>query len=182
MYYRVAIRREEDQLERPPSWQWQSTVLSSLQTLFQFLRLYRALPQNQLRVFSSSSREDLEEQLRQECTGLGSHSVMAAQFLQERMICSPEVTRATSEREVRERQERASIAVSTSTRSNESSIAAHSLDERSMSSLERRRLELELGPGGDHDVPYSFALPASLPQVVAGMRLLAKVHRGELQP
>jgi hypothetical protein len=182
MYYRVAIRREGDQLDRPPSWQWQSTMLSSLQTLFQFLRLYSALPQDHLRVFSSSSREDLEEQLGQENKGLGSHSVTAAQFLQERMIRSPEVTQATSERGAREHQGRASIAVSTSTRSNESSIAAHVLDERSMSSLERRRLDLELGPGGDHDVPYSFALPASLPQVFAWMRLLAKVHRGELQP
>ena len=38
MYYRVAIQRQGDQLDRPPSWQWRSTLLSSLQTLFQFLR------------------------------------------------------------------------------------------------------------------------------------------------
>jgi hypothetical protein len=182
MYYRVAIRREEDQLDRPPSWQWKSTVLSSLQTLFQFLRLYSVLPQNHLRVFSSSSREDLEEQLGQENKGLGSHSVTAAQFLEERMIRSPEVTRATSERIAREHQEKASIAVSTKTRLNESSGTAHILDEGDLSRLSRRRLELELGPGGDHDAPYSFALPPSMPQVLAWMRLLARVHRGELEP
>jgi hypothetical protein len=50
------------------------------------------------------------------------------------------------------------------------------------SALERRLLELERGPGGDHAVPYRFALPACLPQVLAWMRLLAKVHRGEVQP
>ena len=74
------------------------------------------------------------------------------------------------------------IAVSTKTQLNESGRAAPTLDERSMSSLESRWLERELGTGGDHDVPYSFALPASLPQVLAWMRLLARVHRGELEP
>ncbi len=33
MYYRVAI-----QVDPLPTWQWRSIVLSSLQTLFQFLR------------------------------------------------------------------------------------------------------------------------------------------------
>jgi len=53
MYYRVAI-----QVDAVPTWQWKSTVLSSLETLFQFLRFFGALPQVQLRVFSSS-REGL---------------------------------------------------------------------------------------------------------------------------
>src|SRR6266516_2662597 len=43
MYYCVAIQRQGDPLDGPPSWQWQSTTLSSLSTLFQFLRLYGAL-------------------------------------------------------------------------------------------------------------------------------------------
>ncbi len=99
MYYRIAIQRQEDQLDRPPSWQWKSTVLSSLQTLFQFLRLYGALRHDDLRVFSSCSRESLEEQLRQENLGLGSPSVTAAQFLHERLIHTPEVTRETPKRD-----------------------------------------------------------------------------------
>ncbi len=45
-----------------------------------------------------------------------------------------------------------------------------------------RRLELELGPGGDHDLPYTFALPASMPQVLAWMRLLGRIQRGEGEP
>ncbi len=65
---------------------------------------------------------------------------------------------------------------------NESSTAACSLNEGSMHVLERRRLELELGPGGDHDVPYTFALPVSMPPVLAWMRLLAQVQRGEVEP
>jgi hypothetical protein len=47
MYYRIAI-----QVDRVPHWQWMSTALSSLDALFQLLRLYRAVPQDRLRVFS----------------------------------------------------------------------------------------------------------------------------------
>jgi hypothetical protein len=187
MYYRVAIQRQGDQLDRPPIWQWQSTVLSSLQTLFQFLRLYSALPQDHLRVFSSCSRESLQEQLRQENQGLGSHSVTAAQFLQERMIRSPEVAQGTPERdEGADRRWQPSLMGSITAHSHlsvkEYGKEANGLAAPGLSALERRRLELESGPGGDHDIPYRFALPACLPHVLAWMRLLAKVHRGEVQP
>ncbi len=177
MYYRVAI-----QVEPSPLWQWKSTVLSSLNTLFQFLRLYRALPQDHLRVFSSSSQEGLKEQFVRENNGLGSNSVTAAQFLQERMLYSTQVTRDTPERReqgVRENRGRASIAVTTNAWLNESSKAAGVQYERTMSSLDMRRLEVELGVGGDHDVPYAFALPPSMPQVLAWMMLLTSVHRGD---
>jgi hypothetical protein len=45
-----------------------------------------------------------------------------------------------------------------------------------------RREERESGLGGDHDLPYRFSLPLSLPQVLAWMTLLAKVQRSELHP
>ena len=179
MYYRIAIQRRSDHLDRPVTWQWKSTVLSSLQSLFQVLRLYGPLPQEHLRVFSSPSREGLEEQLRQENSGLGSASATAAQFLQQRLIQSGGVTSACG---AREHEGTTSIAVSTRTRLDESSGAAQALGERSMSSLERKRLEQELGAGGDHDVPYHFALPLSMPQVRAWVRLMGRVQRGELQP
>ena len=179
MYYRIAIQRGRDLLDRPSTWQWKSTVLSSLQSLFQVLRLYGALPQEHLRVFSSPSREGLEEQLVQENSGVGSASVTAAQFLQQRLIRSKGVTSAC---EARGHVGTTSIAVSTGTRLDESGGAVHVLDERSMSSLERRRFELELGTGGDHDVPYIFALPFSMPQVVAWTRLMGRVQRGEVEP
>jgi hypothetical protein len=181
MYYRVAIQRQEDQLEQPPSWQWKSTLLSSLQTLFQFLRLYGALRLDHLRVFSSSSQTGLEEQLMQENKGFGSLSVTAAHFLQERLIHSPEVRRGTPEREGGAYQQMASIAVARQPSVNESSREVNGRVGRGMSSLERRRLELELGPGGDHDVLCSLVLPPSMPQVLAWMRLLARIQRGELQ-
>ncbi|HZU66166.1 MAG TPA: hypothetical protein VFA09_02710 [Ktedonobacteraceae bacterium] len=49
-----------------------------------------------------------------------------------------------------------------------------------MRSLENRRLELESGAGGDHDVAYRFVLPPSIPQVLVWMRRLASRARGEL--
>ncbi|HEX6554554.1 MAG TPA: hypothetical protein VF026_17435 [Ktedonobacteraceae bacterium] len=49
-----------------------------------------------------------------------------------------------------------------------------------MRTLEGRRLELENGAGGDHDVAYRFVLPPSMPQVLAWTRLLASRERGEL--
>lgn len=174
MYYRVAWYQSAIQAHPSPAWQWKSTVLSSLQTLFQFLRLYSALPQDRLRVFSSSSCEDLDGQLMQENKGLGSHSVTAAQFLQELMIRSPEVTRGTPESDEGAARSHPSV--------KENGKEGNGLAATGASALERRRLELERGPGGDHDVPYRFALPACLPQVFAWMRLLAKVHREEVQP
>ena len=48
--------------------------------------------------------------------------------------------------------------------------------------LEQRRLEVELRPGGDHDVPYTFSLPTSVPQALAWAAMLARVQRGELEP
>ena len=179
MYYRIALQRGGHYLDQPAPWQWKSTALSSLQSLFQVLRLYGTLPQEQLRVFSSTSREGLEEQLRQENSGEGSPSVTAAHFLQQRMIHSIGATSASG---VRGQERTTSIAVTTRTRLDERSGATHILDERNMSVLEQSSLEQERSVGGDHDVPYHFALPLSMPQVLAWMRLLGRVQRGEVEP
>jgi hypothetical protein len=176
MYYRVATRMDEI-----PTLRWKSTVLSSLNTLFQFLRLFRALAPDQLRVFSSTSREGLTEQLEQESKGLASHSVTAAQFLCERMLCAPAMS-SISAREAETLLERGTVAVISQPAANDLDGRGSVLESRSMSALERRREELESGAGGDHDVPYTFSLPPSMPQVSAWMTLLARVHRGELQP
>jgi len=177
MHYRVAIQ----QAPQLP-WQWRSTVLSSLNTLFQFLRLYSILPQDRLRVFSSTSREDLEKQLVQENKGLGSNSVTAAQFLQERLICSPQLAQRTWVREERSSQERASIVTAVNPPLSGSSKSVDSLDGEEMSLLERKRLALESGADGDHDLLYRFTEPSSLPEALAWMNLLVRVRNGELQP
>ncbi len=177
MYFRVAI-----QVEPSPLWQWKSTVLSSLDALFQFLRLYRALPQDRLRVFSCSSCEEMNEQLRRENKGVSSTSVTVAQFLQERTIGSREVVWRASARGTQGDERRTPIALVTELSLNESSGEAQILDEKGVSSLEKRRGELERGARGDHDLPYTFILPTSTPQVLAWVKLLMRVQNGELHP
>ena len=54
-------------------------------------------------------------------------------------------------------------------------------DKHCMSWIEVRRLELELGAGGDHDLPYSWSLPPSRWHVLAWTKLLARRERGELE-
>ncbi len=90
MYYRVAI-----QADASPAWQWKSTTLSSLNALFQLLRRYRNLSQDHLRVFSSSSREEIDEQrpsLNESSSGTG--------VPDERQSSSPENRRVVLERGV----------------------------------------------------------------------------------
>src|SRR5260370_38313325 len=106
MYYRVAI-----QLDPSPLWQWKSTALSSLDALFQWLRLHRTLPQDRLRVFSSSSCEEMNEQLVRENKELRSISVTAAQFLQKRLIISREVAWEASARGTRWKGEKTSAPI-----------------------------------------------------------------------
>jgi hypothetical protein len=79
-------------------------------------------------------------------------------------------------------QEMKSVADTASPSSSASANEAHFLEKRSLSSLDRRRLDLEMGTGGDHDSLYSFSLPTFLPQILAWVQLLTKVQRGALQP
>lgn len=129
MYYRVAI-----QVDASPAWQWKSTTLSSLNALFQLLRRYRNLSQDHLRVFSSSSREEMDEQLARENNGLTSHSLTAARFMQEQMIGSQQET---------------SFAAAAGPSVNERGGGTNMLDEKQSSSPASRRVVLERGVGGD---------------------------------
>jgi hypothetical protein len=176
MYYRVAIQNRQSSI-----WQWKSTPLSSLHALFQWLQWYRAFPHDRLRIFSSSSREAMNGHLVRENQGFGSTSVTATHFLHQRRLQLPEASGETSAPRAHKHGQTTSIAVSAGTRLNESSSATPSLDEKFKCLQEKRRLELELGAGADHDVPYRFALPASMPQVLAWIRLLARVQREEVQ-
>ena len=50
--------------------------------------------------------------------------------------------------------------------------------ESSRSLLDKRREDLERGAGGDHDLPYQFTRPSSLPQILAWVKLLSRVYLG----
>jgi hypothetical protein len=167
MYYRVALQGD-------PSlpWQWKSTVLSSLNIVLQWLQVYRAFPQERLRIFSSASREALNEQLVRENQGRSSTSVPATQFLQARGITPRGAVREAGAGGAQTNERTTSIPAQNSP----------TLDERGMSPLDKRREELERGAGGDHDLPYQFTLPASLPQVLSWVKLLVRVQQGDFQP
>jgi hypothetical protein len=95
---------------------------------------------------------------------------------------SPEIAGEVGARGPSGNERTTSIAVATKSSPNESSQGVNALKGKGVSPLDKRREELERGGGGDHDLPYSFALPPSMPQVLAWMRLLAKVQLGEPQP
>src|SRR5438270_279647 len=155
MYYRVAF-----QVNQQPTWQWRSTALTSLEALFRFLRLYSVIPQDRLRVFSSTSREDLNEQLVQENKGFLTNWATAAQFLYERGIGSREMTHEVSESRART-STGTLVAADANPPSNESSILPYSPAERSINVLESRRLEPEKS-GRENDGKWRN-LPTFLP-------------------
>jgi hypothetical protein len=177
MYYRIASRADTLSL-----WRWKSTVLSSLETLFQFLRRYGAPQMDSLWVFSSSSRKGLQEQLLQQNQGVDFPAVTAAHFLHERRIQTPGMTPGIAIGDGKALDKATSIAVATVPSQNGVHGQATDLIGKSLSALEHRRLELELGSGGDHDVPYRFALPVELLPVLAWMRILVRIEQGQLQP
>jgi hypothetical protein len=166
MYYRVAI-----QADTSSTWRWTSTVLISLPNLLQWLQHYRVIPHRHLRLFSATSRDDLNEQLLRENQGLASGSVPVTQFLQERPIASQGAVREVSAGETREHEHTASLPA----------IPEPSHSRSCMSPLDKRRDELEGGAGGDHDLPYSFTLPPTMPQILAWVKLLRRVEQGDLQ-
>lgn len=173
MYYRVAI-----QIKNESYWNWKSTPLDSLGALFQLLRLYGAIPQNRLRVFMASSRQELDEMLARENKGMDSTSVTAEQFLSQRRIASTGSKQAGAGDESQPPRKVSTVTLPPLVTSGAPAEAL--LQAKALSTLERRRWELEMGEGGDHDEQYTFALPLSMPQALAWTKLLVRVKDGEL--
>lgn len=122
-YYRVAFRDRQT-----ATWIWRTTVITSLQAVFQQLRRYSAMPQDRVRVFMASSPEEMHKQLAQENNGLGSHSVTAAHFLQERMLTLQQDT---------------SHAGALRPSSNESGRESYTREESALRTLERKQQKPE---------------------------------------
>ncbi len=176
IYYRVAL-----QADRPDTWRWRSTMLTSLDALFGFLKLYSMVPRDHIRIFFSSSVEYLNLMLDRENQGLASNSITAEQLLKgRRSINSLEMAHLETELGAIESREM----VATSVNATQPLKEKHVNDQyrKNSSSLDIRRLELELGSTGDHDLPYTFTLPASMPQALAWADLLVKVYMGKLEP
>ena len=203
-YYRLAI-----QDRHTARWSWKTTPITSLKAVFELLKCYRALlPQDRIRVCTASSKEELNEQLSWENNGLASGSVTALQFLQERHLLVPERAQNALQQSAAAQEAKPGTDVATWAKDlweqhvamrktqaaqqeaptvtyfplQEPIATTGTAESLGKSMLDQKRLDLELGPEGDHDVPYSFALPVSMPQVLIWMRLLARVQSGELVP
>ena len=164
MYYRIAM-----QAASASSWRWVSTSLGSFNAVIDWLRFYNSFPRDRLRVFSAPSRDDLSEQLLRESQGSATQATPATRFL-------PAASDSPSEPLATPRQ-----AVTTTQTWGNPHQFVWAPENTSMTPLDVRRDELELGVGGDHDCPYRFSLPASTPQLLAWARLLARVLHGDLQ-
>ena len=131
IYYRVALQGSQAAM-----WHWRSMVLTSLHTVLGWLHMYRCVPREHIRVFLSTSPEQMDAMLSRANQGLLSTAITVDQLW----------------------------------------------DRHCTSWIEVRRLEMELGAGGDHDQAYAWSLPSSGPQVLAWTKLLARRERGELVP
>lgn len=189
-YYRLAM-----QDRHTAQWIWKSTALTSLQAVFELLKIFRANPQSSTRVFTASSKEDLNEMLNRQNNHLESGSVTATQFLRERNLTAPERVQNAPEQHVSVAQPGTDVAVwakdvwekhAAMRRDQAVQPAAAAtttpgmLSNLNMNLQEQKRLETELGPGGDHDTPYLFTLPVSLKERLAWLRLQSRVRAGEL--
>ncbi len=130
MYYRVAIQGDSSQ-----PWRWKSSPLTSLHPVLGLLNMYRSVPKEHIRVFLSTSSEQMDAMLSRANQELLSTAITVDQLW----------------------------------------------DKHCISWIEVRRLEVELGAGGDHDQPYTWSLPPSSSHVLAWMKLLVRRERGEFE-
>jgi hypothetical protein len=175
-YYRIAL-----QADQSTTWQWESRATAALDILFRVLKLYRTMPWDRIRVFCASSVEGLDEMLARENNGLVSSSITAEQLLNENEHIHPhERNQFVSDRGPGVSMGMAVTSILREQAWDEQRLAASFKGSRSF--LEMRRLEVELGAGGDHDTPYKFAFPSVLPRLLAWTKLCARVRRAELEP
>ena len=131
IYYRVALQGSQS-----ATWRWKSIPFTSLHGVQGTLKLYHGMPNEHIRVFLSSSPEQMEAMLRRENQGLLSTAITVDQLW----------------------------------------------DRYRVSWIEVRRLEVELGAGGDHDQAYAWSLPPSGPHALAWTKLRALRECGEFEP
>src|SRR5258706_6380903 len=174
IYYRVALRANET-----AEWRWKSTVVTSLQAILGLIKLYSCVPKDRIRVFFSSSVVAMNVMLARENEGLASNSVTAEQFLNGKRISPAEMARLESEPGPDENKVAVPIPALASSAVKEKRV---SMNEGPINVLDIRRLEVEPGIPGDHDMPYKFSLPTSMPQTLAWLKLMMKVQSGELEP
>ncbi len=192
IYFRVAI-----QMNQSSQWRWKSSMFNTLGTLFGFLDMYDCVPKDRLRVFFATSKEFMNAMLVRENSGLLSNSTTVEEFEKNgRRIDSQYIQQLEFELGLQESKELMARSVITRKLGDEHSSFQNvsSFESANAVTLEGRENNLESkllrhmqeesewSRGGDYDTPYTFALPVSMRQALAWVRLLAKVQRGELEP
>jgi hypothetical protein len=173
-YYRIAI-----QSPHAPTWRWQTTKLTSLHAVLDYLHLYRCPQHARQRVFFTSSVETFDNLLALENQGGASFSVPAEQLLHGPLQAAELEPGNTDEASAHEHQLVLPTGIATKEDLKDDSTSGLPVYAGSSPASEARRLEIELGTGGDHDLPYIFAFPRSMPESLAWIRLRASVQRGE---
>lgn len=168
-YYRIAGR-----LRGAPTWRWRTTKLTSLPAGWAHLQRYRWPGHTEVRVFFASSVEGLDEMLARANEGKPSASVPAEQIVYGQPLPRGELAGEATAGETPGSADQHPTPVA--------ARPAFVRSEASLNQLELRRLELELGAGGDHDTPYTFAWPSFLPHTLAWIRVRSRVQEGEVAP
>ena len=172
IYYRLAVQDYETS-----KWIWKSTAVTSLVAVLHLLRMYSPIPPERIRVFNATCVEELAEMLNRENDGLVSGSSTAGEFLRERRL----VIREVAARETIEQQVQRSLAVAVDLPARNNYPGSNNPGAGNPGLLDQKRLYIESGAGGDHDMAYQFALPPSTPQLLAWTRLMSRVRAGEMQ-
>jgi hypothetical protein len=92
IYYRVALRGNQF-----ASWRWTSSPLTSLGGVLGVLKLYRCMPREYIRVFLSTSPEQMETMFRRENQGLLSTAITVDQLWDSYRVSWIEVRRLEME-------------------------------------------------------------------------------------
>jgi hypothetical protein len=163
MYYRIAAR-----LRLGATWRWRTTKLHSLKAVSAHLEHYRWPDRTELRVFFASSPAYLDEMLQRANEGKASTSVPAETVKGGKSLLGWDLTEGE---EAQETAQSIPYAFNTMRENGRSITGAMHLQP-----LDLQRLEMELGAGGDHDMPYCFTWPVCWPQALAWIRMGMTVH------
>jgi len=159
--------------------------------------MYDRVSKNRLRVFFATSKTVMNEMLVRENNGLLSNSLTVEEFLERgRKIEGQYIKQLEFELGLQESMELIAKSAITRKLGDESSslqavssieptnpvIVETRVNNQESNFIRQTREKLEWSRGDGYDTLYTFALPVSMPQILAWTRLLAKVQRGELIP
>ncbi len=92
IYYRIALLRSQ-----PAGWHWKSSPLTSLHPVLGWLHLYHGVPKEHIRVFLSTSPEQMEAMLCRANQGLLSTAITTDQLWDKHRVSWIEVRRSEVE-------------------------------------------------------------------------------------